>query len=470
MVLTIATLCAIVPVGAQSPGGTIGFAFDVEQPAELLRTLIGVDDASAKVSGVLRPTAKGFAIDRLRLSVGTQVLEGNLEVNSTMALPVVHARLRANRLVIAPDISFYDHKPADSNAALDTAIPYQWADPEVVLLDIELVADSAQLAGVEFGRIQLAAMSNSGGPLDLKLTGKLLGGEVTLDADVESANESISIAFDGARLEPGQMASMRSGGRALINGARTQIRIKAKGSGPTGRQVIASLNGRAMLESGPGTVVNNPVDRLGTGVFYTLLQSLNPFAERRPVSDLDCVVARMLIVDGAMQADQTLAMQTDQVNVLASGIVDLNKGTLEIIAKPTPRAQLTPSLGDFAGDIHLSGPIADPKVALEGLNPMSIGAGLATGGLSLLADGLFNRVSAPAQPCAMARTRTLAAQPPTRSQGVTATPAQNPPASAQPAPATQEQERSRTSLGQRLRSILSGERLAPVESREIKKE
>jgi len=135
-----------------------------------------------------------------------------------------------------------------------------------------------------------------------------------------------------------------------------------------------------------------------------VLGALNPFAKAEDSSHLVCAAARFVLRDGIATADNGIAMRTSQVDVMGSGTVNLRTEGIDMAIKPRARGATGLSLTTpLAGMVKVEGTIARPSVGIDTAGTLksaaSVGAGIATGGLTTLGEVLFDKVTADDDPC-----------------------------------------------------------------------
>ena len=98
---------------------------------------------------------------------------------------------------------------------------------------------------------------------------------------------------------------------------------------------------------------------------------------------------------GVLTSPDQLVIETSKIKIRGGGTINLNDESLRIDFVPTPRDGLGISLSNLASVVRIGGtlgrprPVADPSGLLKAGG--TIGAAIATGGLSLLGQGLFDR-------------------------------------------------------------------------------
>jgi hypothetical protein len=160
-----------------------------------------------------------------------------------------------------------------------------------------------------------------------------------------------------------------------------------------------------------------------------ILGGVIPKVTQDDYSILSCGVVKFGVKDGLATADKGIAMETDKVNVVGSGTVNLSDERLDLAVMPEAKQGLGIGIGQLvAGLVRVSGTLAKPSVGLDeagaAKSALSVGAALATGGLSTLGEALVNRATKDDHPCQTALGKTTGG-----SSGTTA-----------PAPADQERE------------------------------
>ena len=146
-----------------------------------------------------------------------------------------------------------------------------------------------------------------------------------------------------------------------------------------------------------------PTDPLAALV-RTLLSKLS-IAE---VNRIKCAVIRLPLKAGVAEIDRSIALESDQINVAAVGRIDLGSETLALALRPTPRSTLDIGVTDFSGMVRLDGPIRHPQIGLDAggtlLKAANVGALVATGGISILAQQRLLKESKMNDPCQRALT------------------------------------------------------------------
>ena len=244
-------------------------------------------------------------------------------------------------------------------------------------------------------------------PFSTGIAGGVLNGTVTLDSG--PATPTLDIKLKGNNLNLGSLQS----GDAIMGG-KTNLNIQLKGAGASVRALMGSLTGESVLSVGEAKLANTSMEWLAGDFIFQILGSINPFANSDKYTQLSCAVVRFVLNDGLATTDKGIAMRTDKVDVIGSGTINLKNEQLNLGIKPHARGGVGVSLSSpLAGLVKVKGTLAQPSMGLDAAGTMktavSLGAGVATGGLSTLGELLVDKVVADSDPCQTALGKTSTA-------------------------------------------------------------
>jgi len=182
----------------------------------------------------------------------------------------------------------------------------------------------------------------------------------------------------------------------------TDYRLRLFGSGATVREVVASLDGAFAFRAGGGRMNNRGLDLFLGDILGEIFGSLVPTQESEPYTNLECHAGAMLFKKGVVELIPGLAFRTDKVDVVASGQINMRNEKLNVAFATRSRKGVGISVSKaITPYIKLGGNLANPQLAFDARGAaVSGGAAVATGGLSILAAGLWDRWIATSQnPC-----------------------------------------------------------------------
>lgn len=257
--------------------------------------------------------------------------------------------------------------------------------------DIELTAD-------EIGTREL---------LLKQVTGKLtLNGGVLefgpLQAAVGEGSLQASQVFDVSK-SPATLAvnvHMKDG-TSRSQGGRYGLDVDLKGAGDSVAQLMAGLDGQIIVDLRDMTLEKSVMTRFGKG----LIETISPFDDKTDENKLVCAIMRFDIDNGIADAEDKIVAQLTKVTWFGGGTINLKTEALDLGAQSKPRTGLgIDTLAGLPSLVHVGGTLANPRVVPD---PKGIaktyGEGyltVVTGGLYLLAKGLWEKGQANSDVCA----------------------------------------------------------------------
>jgi predicted phage tail protein len=149
---------------------------------------------------------------------------------------------------------------------------------------------------------------------------------------------------------------------------------------------------------------------VGADALMQVINAINPFANKDPYTVAKCTVVNFQIANGVAITDKGIAFVTDKMEVVSTGKIDLGQETVDLAIRPKATTGVSVGLGNLTQAVKLAGPLSSPGVAIDAKGAVKalggLGAALATGGVSLLAQSAKEKVDAASgdDPCATART------------------------------------------------------------------
>jgi len=217
----------------------------------------------------------------------------------------------------------------------------------------------------------------------------------------------LDVSLTGRKIEAsrllGQMGAKGDDGKPLMEGGSVNLDVSFKGSGKSVAAIMGGSNGRIKLQMGEAKLKGNALNMVGGDVVMGLVDKLNPFAESKDYTTLQCGVVHFRVENGKMLTDDGIAIETDSMNILSDGEINLQDETIDLSIGTEARSGIGMNVSNMANVVRLGGTLAEPgirmDVAKSGKAMARVAGAFATGGLSLLGEGLFNRVTADSSPC-----------------------------------------------------------------------
>ncbi len=327
------------------------------------------------------------------------------EITGELHLPLaegerIEARLKAKTIDLKP---FLAGTEADSGDVDDVGVLLSWElfpgalaqwDAIVRLEIAHLSSDQVQYDGLrlkatlDHGHLQLV-VEDEAEKLDTLI-------------DLEPAGSAWRLTLQNkGELDLGLLMDAKGADGAAPK-QTASVDVNLVGSGKSLASAIASATGHVNLVVGAGQLSNEIARHLPLGsVLLTLLNAISKEQQVRTASQLECAVLHLDVADGIGTSTNGLALRTDSVNVVGAGTVNLTSGEIDLRFKTAQRKGLGISIIGLADNfIRLTGTLAQPKVDVNvGGVVTHGGAAVATGGLSLVFEALFTRLTAFSNPC-----------------------------------------------------------------------
>jgi hypothetical protein len=186
--------------------------------------------------------------------------------------------------------------------------------------------------------------------------------------------------------------------------SRYHMQIDLAASGDNLRSLAATLNGRTRFVGAGARIPASRVSALSSDFMGELLRTLNPVAKRHQYTDVVCQAYLFRIRDGVLKTDPAIAVRMTDVDIVSNGTIDLSTEAIDFNFKTAARKGLGFSAGEFLNPyVKVGGTLAKPQLTLDPKGTLVTGgAAFATGGLSILATTLWDRLARQKDPCAAA--------------------------------------------------------------------
>lgn len=250
-----------------------------------------------------------------------------------------------------------------------------------------------------------ATVQLTGGRLALKPVRALLaGGQVEGEAVFDASGKAPDLALRLVARQIDLGLIMKDNGSDALTGGRTDARLDLRGKGDNIRALMASASGEVLVNVGEGRLQNKAVDWAGGDLIFQVLGALNPLNATEDTTALSCGIVRFVVRDGLAASAKGVAVETTKVNVVGAGTIDLRSEAVDMGITQRARDGIGLSLSSqVAGMTRIRGTLGNPVMGVDELGTAraaaSVGAAMATGGLSLLGELLVDKITADSSPC-----------------------------------------------------------------------
>ncbi len=362
-----------------------------------------------KTSARVRGGGDAYVLDPLDLTVSGQAIGGRVAIKLAGARPAFDVSMASPSLDLARLVPSADGRsqpvpPPASRRWLfsEDSLPID----RLGLVDARVEAHVERLVlpnAVPLQAVHLVLVARDRklevSPLAFTLARGPATGKIALDATGSGAPR-LKIKLDGAgiRLEELAAATGRTG---QVSGGETSVAVDLAGAGGSLRRLAATASGNVQIVVGPAQLAATALD-IGGDTLPKLLDIVNPFRKSDPTTELRCAVVRLPLHDGVAKIERSVAYETSKINMVTAGLVDLREETLDLAIRPSVNQGLRIGVANLAELVRVTGPLMEPRIGLDTMGAarqtVSIGAAVATGGLSLLGEAVLKGAIDP-HPC-----------------------------------------------------------------------
>ena len=218
-------------------------------------------------------------------------------------------------------------------------------------------------------------------------------------AQISSAAPTISMkAFaKGFTLEQLLVSTNSS---AKMSGGDAQIALNLSGRGKSLHQIVGAANGAAQMTVGNARIDSGLLNAAGD-LAVTIMDTLNPMRKQSNQTILECAVAYLPVINGMVNVKDSVGVETDKLNIVLSGTVNLNSESINLKIDPHQKSGLTTGV-NLGSLVQLEGTLQNSSAGMnkEAVfnSALSIGLGFLTGGISIAAENVRS-MSTKRQPC-----------------------------------------------------------------------
>ena len=353
-----------------------------------------------KVTARLSRTKHGYKLAKLAARVGSSDAAGELFIYPHRKRPRVVGSIKARRLDLDQIM------PGSGNRRTQRVFSHQpfslaWLD--TFDADVSIHANKLLVRRVHLDKVKIG-MSLNKGRLLFTPTGRLGGGtfKARLSVDTGAKRPRIAMRIRAKGIGLGKL-STQIYSTQFIEGARADVNIDVAGRGNSLAELMAGLSGGIYLAAGKATIHNQRLAQVSGDVVTALLSTVAMQNPEEKTTHVRCGVVRVPVKNGLVSVDRTIAMETSRSAMSVSGTIDLRDEGLDLGVDLVGRRGPSLGAGSFSGLVRVRGTMAAPTVGADAAGIVgaaaTVAGAVATGGLSLLAQGLISQISADRSTC-----------------------------------------------------------------------
>jgi len=380
-----------------------------EDPAELvdllgLAPVFPVLPRRIEASGVMSYEDERIVVREARVRTENgEIIGGELVVSTTQPLRI-SVDLELTTLDLDSLTGYVDAaaESAETDAErLFSTRPLLFDWPEAMEMSSSLRIGELHFLGLTFRGVSSSTQLDQG---MLNWQGRTDDGtvnaSVTLDPRHETPQATINLQLRDYRPRS-RVASLETVPASGSTGPAIGADVSLTGRGESIAALMGSADGEIKVWAGPGTLGVIRGVGLSRSVVRQILRTLNPVSGAEPQTELVCGALYLEVEDGIASTTRGVALQTPDLNFLGGGAINMKTEELDARFRFQPRRGLGLSVASMTAPfVNVGGTLLNPRVGLNTGSSIAVGSAVwATGGLSLLYTGFFQRIFAARRPC-----------------------------------------------------------------------
>ena len=360
----------------------------------------------ASISAKYSAAKSSINLEKLKLKSKESDVSGSVKANWSNEIVNVEGKLQSNLLDLSPMMieagadSVQKKNSKEEKIFSDEAIDWGWLDTYGANFDLaigKLIVKENIFTKVNT-KLAIGNGSLSIKPLQAQFADGGIKSAVTLNTFSDGVK--FDIQLDAINLG---LAAMGATGDSVLEGGTTDVVLGFSGQGKSLHQIMSSLDGEIIAEVQKGIIKNDAFEAIGTDIVLEMLTMLNPFMKEDETTELECAAVKFTAEEGVFTSNNQLAVETSKMKIVGSGIIDMSTEELEIGFSPSAKKGIGVNVGSLVKFVRLGGTLSNPRPEADPVGLLksgaAIGAAVSTGGLSLLVEGLFKRVTSTGSAC-----------------------------------------------------------------------
>jgi len=348
-----------------------------------------------------------LAVSELNSVLANSDLAGKFLINfESLEKLKIQFDLKSKEFNYRPPSPTNTEAKTSDNSALFSKQALDWTWMSAIDLTGSLNVETLNYGETRFEKLSTPLELNPQGLSMQNLAGELNGGAFELDLQLSPVDQNVitSTALVFNDIDVSQLGLFDEG---EITGGLSSGNLRFETQGASIYDFASKLNGQLIINIAEGKIKQGGLDTLGSDLILSTLSKLNPFSKSDSSTTLECAVLNLKVEDGIIRAKNSIAVETSKIAIVGTGKIDLNKESLDLKFNPKPKKSLGINISSLAKAVKMGGTLSKPSPEVSALGVaeagLSIGAAISTGGLSLLAEGLIDDVTAD-QACKNAKT------------------------------------------------------------------
>ena len=261
-------------------------------------------------------------------------------------------------------------------------------------LDVVLKAGRLIARKAEAGNLSASIKTHDGVLMVDADSGQLSGGQFDMDLTVDARSDlyDTKLDFKIEKMEIEQIPELRD--KDLPIRGQINVDIDLAGQGKSLKQILAGANGSVFMSASDAYIPAKGFDRW-TQSIVSQISRLVSQKKKSDYHDIECGLIGFRVIDGAAISRETIVIKTPEVAYLVRGGIHFGDESIVLAIQPKALKGFGVSAATFANFYRVGGTLTRPRIEADPEGLLKTGAtwGLAaaTAGISIVAQGLFDR-------------------------------------------------------------------------------
>ncbi len=358
-----------------------------------------------RLYGRLHDEAGVLLLDPLTLELGPSRADGRL----SLALDGPRPRLQIGIRSPYFDLETLGAARGGEAQAASTGLPAAALPLEAfgaVDVALEAAVEAVRGRDVELDDLAVDARLEDGVLEITRLALQLGDGQVNATLRLDARNGEADLAGRLTLTEVAVTPLVSRDWRRAVRGGSVDLDFEFAGTGASLAAIAADGEGHLRARLADLEIADRVASAAEGDVVLGLLGAINPLASRDDRVHIECAVANFPLHAGRFENTTGIGLRTRKLRVLGGGSIRLPAGELDLGLDAQAREGLGLNLATFADFVRIGGTLTAPQTTTDSAGlavaGARAGAALASGGLSLVAEGLLDRAGEDVDVCAVA--------------------------------------------------------------------
>ncbi len=264
-------------------------------------------------------------------------------------------------------------------------------------LDVTLNVDRVHTKALDYHSVELVGRSRDG-MLRLSSAQQLLGGgDSTMSTRIDARPDIPVVAFKLTLngIDPGELSVVKEGEGKFSGDIDAELDIR--GAGDSVGTILGNANGHFLVRINHAVLPNRKLNLLSADFLFETLRTVNPFIRQSEELDVECGVMGFVVRDGTAVADKTVVIKGKRLLIVGEGEIDLGSEKVAMVIRPKAQDGIGLNTSGLVKFIGIGGTLAEPEIRTDPkgllMTGASIGAAVASGGMSLFLQNIFDRLT-----------------------------------------------------------------------------